>query len=147
MLNATSKFRIRLQPSILEYAKRKGALPKALTFSFATLAAYYNVQRHSGESGDVYRGAYKASGGGEIFYEVRDDARVLEFFESAWAPCRIDYALDKLLTFAKRVLSNTELWDLDLSALDGFPQAAAKHLHDIMHKGIAASLSEVLNGD
>ncbi len=40
-LNSVSKFRVRVLPSILEYNKRIGALPKALVFSLGRLIEFY----------------------------------------------------------------------------------------------------------
>ena len=42
-LNSISKFKVRVLPSILEYHKRFGTLPKALTFSFAKLIEFYHT--------------------------------------------------------------------------------------------------------
>ncbi len=42
-LNSVSKFKVRVLPSILEYHKRFGTLPKALTFSFAKLIEFYHT--------------------------------------------------------------------------------------------------------
>jgi len=59
-LNSVSKFKARVLPSILEYHKRVGGLPKNLTFSLAALIAFYK--------GD----------------KANDDACVLEFFKEVW---------------------------------------------------------------
>lgn len=40
-LNSVSKFKVRVLPSILEYIKRKGEMPKNLLFSFAKLIEFY----------------------------------------------------------------------------------------------------------
>lgn len=40
-LNSVSKFKVRVLPSILEYIKRKGEMPKRLLFSFARLIEFY----------------------------------------------------------------------------------------------------------
>ncbi len=40
-LNSVSKFKVRVLPSILEYIKRKGEMPKNLIFSFAKLIEFY----------------------------------------------------------------------------------------------------------
>ncbi len=42
-LNSVSKFKVRVLPSILEYIKRKGEMPKNLIFSFAKLIEFYKV--------------------------------------------------------------------------------------------------------
>lgn len=40
-LNSVSKFRVRVLPSIIEYIKRKGDMPKNLIYSFAKLIEFY----------------------------------------------------------------------------------------------------------
>ena len=42
-LNSVSKFKVRVLPSILEYIKRKGEMPKNLIKSFAKLIAFYKT--------------------------------------------------------------------------------------------------------
>lgn len=42
-LNSVSKFRVRVLPSILEYIKRYGSMPKTLLFSFAKLIDFYRT--------------------------------------------------------------------------------------------------------
>lgn len=42
-LNSVSKFKVRVLPSLLEYIKRKNALPEKLVFSFAQLIKFYKT--------------------------------------------------------------------------------------------------------
>ena len=42
-LNSVSKFKVRVLPSLLEYIKRKNAMPETLLFSFAKLIEFYKV--------------------------------------------------------------------------------------------------------
>ncbi len=42
-LNSVSKFKVRVLPSLLEYIKRKNAMPENLLFSFAKLIEFYKV--------------------------------------------------------------------------------------------------------
>lgn len=42
-LNSVSKFKVRVLPSITEYIKRKGEMPKRLLFSFARLMEFYKT--------------------------------------------------------------------------------------------------------
>ncbi len=57
-LNSISKFKVRVLPSILEYIKRFGKVPKRLIFSFKKLLEFYRVG------------------------EPRDDAAVIEYIRS-----------------------------------------------------------------
>lgn len=58
-LNSVSKFKVRVLPSILEYVKRFGDMPKTLVFSFAKLIEFYRTDM------------------------TNDDAAVTEFMKSA----------------------------------------------------------------
>ena len=42
-LNSVSKFKVRVLPSLLEYIKRKNAMPETLLFSFAKLIEFYKI--------------------------------------------------------------------------------------------------------
>ena len=42
-LNSVSKFKVRVLPSLLEYIKRKGEMPKHLLMSFAKLIDFYKT--------------------------------------------------------------------------------------------------------
>jgi len=59
-LNSVSKFKARVLPSILDYYKKNGTYPQALTLSFAALLAFY-------------KGA-----------DANDSEDVMEFFEAEW---------------------------------------------------------------
>jgi tagaturonate reductase len=86
MLNATSKFRVRILPSILEYYRINGVLPKALTYSFAALIAYYRIVSKD-SAGNAANPAYYGSrqiDGVMDNYQIIDDSRVLDFFHKEW---------------------------------------------------------------
>lgn len=50
-LNSVSKFKVRVLPSILEYIKRKGEMPKRLLFSFARLIEFYKTDMPNDDKG------------------------------------------------------------------------------------------------
>lgn len=50
-LNSVSKFKVRVLPSILEYIKRKGEMPKHLLFSFARLIEFYKTDMPNDDKG------------------------------------------------------------------------------------------------
>ena len=96
-LNSTAKWKARVLPSVAEYARRKGALPPCLTFSFAAYIAFYR----SGAA--------------------RDDEWILDFFkEHADDDCRSlvravvengrmwDGALSAIPGFAEAVAADLE---------------------------------------
>ncbi|MCL2059710.1 MAG: tagaturonate reductase [Oscillospiraceae bacterium] len=124
MLNATSKYKVRLLPSILEYYRRKVAPPPALTFSMAALISYYRVNRD----------------------RVADDAQTLEFFTLLWEPFSFANSAKYASTFslAECALENTELWGENLNRLPGFTEAVDGHLQNIILHGVDAALESML---
>ena len=50
-LNSVSKFKVRVLPSITEYIKRKGEMPKHLLFSFARLIEFYKTDMPNDDKG------------------------------------------------------------------------------------------------
>ncbi len=64
---------------------------------------------------------------------LRDDAQVLEFFKNAWSH-------NDLSDVAEKVLSNTNFWDTDLTAIDGLQKEVTKHLQAIVNNGMKATL-------
>ena len=100
-LNSTAKWKARVMPSLIEYVKREGRLPKCITFSFAAYAAFY---RKGGEA-------------------VRDDEWVLDFYR--------EHANDDAKAFAHAVVNNERMWDGELARLPGFEAAVAADLERI----------------
>jgi len=129
MLNATSKLKVRLLPTIAEYNRRAGKLPKALTFALAAFIAYYRD---------------------EAAYAIRDDAGALEFYKSEWdacagSPASTQPGLEAIHTLAAHVLANTDLWGIDLNAVPGLTQKTASHIYKITTDGITAALRSALD--
>ena len=113
-LNSTAKWKARVMPSLVEYAKREGKLPRCLTFSFA---AYAEFCRKGGEA-------------------VRDDEWVLEFYK--------EHAGDGAAAFARAVVTNERMWDGKLAAIEGFEAAVAAALERIEAVGMYEAMKECL---
>lgn len=114
-LNSTSKFKTRVLPSILEYIKRKNALPKGLLFSLAALIAFYKGDRN----GDAYT--------------IKDDQAALDFFAEQWAN-------NDIPAIVKATLSNTDFWEVDLTIFEGLQAEVSLYLNDIINNGMPTSL-------
>ncbi|TXE06280.1 tagaturonate reductase [Seonamhaeicola algicola] len=114
-LNSTSKYKTRVLPSVLEYIKRKGALPQRLLFSLASLIAFYKGDRN-GES-----------------IPLKDDQSALDFFKTQWATGNV-------ANVAKATLQNTDFWGEDLTQYNGLLETVTKNLEDIVNKGMKATL-------
>ena len=121
-LNSTSKWRARNMPTLLDYIDQCGKLPVCLTASLAAYIAFYsNDVQALTDKGLVCRRAK----GNE--YTVSDDRWVLEFY---WA--HKDDSADALV---HAVLTNTDMWGQDLTALPGFEAAVATYLKTIRTEG------------
>ena len=116
-LNSASKWKARVLPSLTEYVKRTGRLPKRLTFSLAAFIAFYTKGERDGAS-----------------YPVRDDQWVLDFFAA-----HKDYDSD---AFAKAVVNFDQLWDGALAKIDGLEAAVAAALDRIDAVGMYAAIKE-----
>ena len=128
-LNSTSKWKARVMPSLLEYEKRTGSLPKCLTFSFAAYVAFYHNGKEKGEN---------CLGGkrGENTYEIKDDPWVLDFY--------YDHRNDDEADIARAVVNNERMWGPQLAALPGFEDAVAQALMRIKAVGMYRAMEECL---
>jgi tagaturonate reductase len=119
-LNSISKYKTRVLPSVLEYIKRKHTLPKCLLFSLAALIAFYKGERN-----------------GELI-ELADDQRVLDFFKSQWIG--VDGSKESITRIVNAVLSNLNLWDQDLTRIDGLQNEVISALGLIINKGMKMAI-------
>lgn len=122
-LNSISKYKTRVLPSVLEYIKRKNALPKHLLFSLAALIAFYKGERN-----------------GEII-NLADDQEVLNFFKSQWL--LVDGSEKSITKIVNTVLSNTNLWGTDLGKIEGLEIEIASALDAIINKGMKRAILNV----
>lgn len=126
-LNSVSKWRARCMPSFLEYIDKKGSLPEHLTFSLAALMAFY--------TGTEIRDKALIGHRGEQEYNILDDAAVLEFFA--------DNSGKEPAQYAHEVLSSTDFWGQDLSALPGVEDAVTSYLTDIRAVGMRRTMEKI----
>lgn len=132
-LNSTSKWKVRVLPSLLDYQTAKGKLPAALTFSLASLLAFYRGT-------PVTQNELIGSRGTQT-YAIRDDAPVLAFFAEAWKKADATKNYAELVT---TTLSRTDFWGQDLSKIPGFTEFVTKSLEAIVKDGTRAAVTAVL---
>src|SRR5690606_4435698 len=113
-LNSISKYKVRVLPSVLEYVDRFGKLPERLVFALACLIRFYQGEWR-GES-----------------LPVNDDDDVVKFFQASWSTA--DARKVVML-----VLSNTALWDRDLTSVPGLSTAVASYLDALQHHDVATA--------
>lgn len=130
-LNSTSKWKARNMPSFLAYVESVGKLPECLTMSLAAYIAFYSneIQERTGEGLVCRRPA------GNV-YTVSDDDWVLDFYYEHRG------CSDEELVHA--VLTNEQMWDQDLTAIDGFEAKVLADLKMIRHEGAKAAYASCL---
>lgn len=136
LLNSSSKFKTRVLPSILEYQKLNGTLPKLLTFSLAALIAVYR--------GGIVNGSNMTARRDKSEFIMKDDLPTLEFFAEKWR--QFDGNQDGAQKLTQVILANRSLWDQDLNLVDGLTQKTAQYLHQIVCDGIQATLDQLIEG-
>ena len=132
LMNSTSKVKARILPTILD-ARAKGVLPKKLCFALAAYIALYKnstsvpvqVQRAGGKTG-----------------EFVDDAYAVEVLSKAWSVYQKTEAT--ALFTVKTVLSDTKLWECDLSSDIDLTALVARLLHAIISDGVEATMRDLL---
>lgn len=123
-LNSMSKFKTRDLPSLTEYVKRKGELPKKLVFSLAALIEFYKGKR------------------GNEDIKLADDPENLELFKNLWESFDgTDEGLNKIVT---SVLAYEKNWGMDLNTVEGLTEAVTKNLILIESVGMKEAVKEVL---
>lgn len=123
-LNSTTKFKTRLLPTLLDYVKIKGELPKRLVFAFAALVTF-----HKGKRGDE-----------DI--KLADDPQYLAKWKELWDGFDGDY--NKL---AKEVLGWVEAWDMDMNTIHpDLCSKVATYLYAMNTKGMRAALECFIGG-
>ncbi len=125
-LNSTSKWKARNMPSFLAYIEEKKELPKCLTMSLAAYIAFYssNIQ----ELTDAGLVCVRPAGN---TYTVSDDRWALEFFYA--------HKDDSEEQLVEAVLSNKQMWDQDLTEIEGLKDAVTADLHLIHAEGAKAA--------
>jgi tagaturonate reductase len=123
-LYGTTKMRVRVVPSIVEYAARTGRTPTSLAFGFAAYLAFTRgeVQRLRAEAG----------------LSVPEDSEG-ERVRSMWD--RVNLASDESLgDFARAICDDRALWGTELADIPGFADAVTDHLIRILRQGVVAAL-------
>ncbi|MBR2527684.1 MAG: tagaturonate reductase [Blautia sp.] len=130
-LNSTSKWKARNMPSFFAYLESEGKLPACLTMSLAAYIAFYSsdIQERTDKGLVCKRPAGNT-------YVVSDDGWVLDFF--------YDHRNDSAKDLVNAVLSNEQMWDQDLTKIDGLADKVTEDLELIRSKGAKAAYASCL---
>jgi tagaturonate reductase len=122
-LQGTTKFKVRVVPSILDYARRSGTAPRALALGFAGFLAFQDGALH----------AKRRAAGEPVPADATGD-RVRGYWTG------VDDSIDGLTAFVRAVAADAELWGVDLSTVTGFVEQVAEHLYTIRSRGAVAAI-------
>ncbi len=123
-LNSNSKYETRVLPSILDYIKIEGKLPKKLLFGLASLITFY-------------RGSYD----GKTFV-LKDDKSILEKYTKIWTVW--DDSLESAEKIVGEVLAMDEIWKMNLNDVDGLHKMVSEYVYSININGIKKTLETIL---
>ncbi|MFV0505061.1 MAG: tagaturonate reductase [Lachnospirales bacterium] len=124
-LNSTSKYKVRVVPSIVKYYEINKKIPVCLTTSFAGLITFYRGQLPNGKK-----------------IELKDDEKAINYFQENWKKYnKGEVSLKEVVTL---FASNAEMFGADLSKLDGFVDAVTKHTEGFLNKKALEVIENVL---
>ncbi len=127
-LNSVAKWKVRVLPSLKKYVETEKKIPTRLAFSLAALIAFYNGK---------YTESNKFIGtANNKEYLINDSKDITDFFSRA-------YAKDSTATTVNSVLSNTDFWDEDLTAISGLKEEVVKYCDTINARGTRACVKEI----
>ena len=130
-LNSTSKWKARNMPSFLAYIEEQKQLPKCLTMSLAAYIAFYSndIQERTADGLICKRPAGNT-------YKIQDDAWALDFYYA--------HKGDTAAQLVHAVLTNTQMWDQDLTKIEGLEAAVLADLEMIRAQGAEAAYKSCL---
>lgn len=122
-LNAISKFRVRLIPSLRDAANAGMAANRHLCFSLAALILMYR---------------------GEAI-PLSDDPAIVERFATAWRPLKNSQDFAALKRMVGRILSDQILWGCDLNQIPGLTDQTAVELSGQLRLGMRKAVRQFVN--
>jgi tagaturonate reductase len=114
-LQQTTKMRVRVVPSILDYAKAYGSAPPSVSFAFAAWLLY--MRDGVGQRPDAHADTVRAT-----WRQHADPQEVL-----------------------RTIAQDTHLWEMDLGAVPGFLAAVTESLELILREGVVNALDAHLS--
>ncbi len=118
-LNSTSKWKVRVLPSLLLYTQRFKKLPSCLTASFAMYLAFYRVK-------EVTEAGFFGNRNGER-YQIKDDPAVLAFY--------YEHRNDDISSYVVSSCRCKEFWGKDLNEIEGFADEVINYMEVLDRAG------------
>lgn len=128
-LNSISKWKVRVLPTVKDFAAARGKAPAGLAFSLAALLNFYDGK--PGTNGELV-----GDRGGQP-YPIKDNADQLAIVAAAWRdagdPAKV----------AATLLGDARLWDEDLTRVPGLAEQVAASLARIRAVGVKVAMAEL----
>lgn len=134
LLNCSSKFKARVLPSIIEYHDKYNKFSKNLSFSFAAYITLYNTTESKDNHFYIKRNG--------ITQELTDSEYAITKLTSAWKNYQKTLESAQLVT--TMILSDTNLWDTDLSIYPELINDISHYLYAIDTKDIKEIMHSLL---
>ncbi len=129
-LQQSSKMNARNVATIRRYYQQFNKAPKLFTIGFA---AYLLFMRAVKQQNEHYFGQR-----GEEFYVINDEQAA--YFYEQWQGVTVE----TVPAFVQAVLSNTKLWDTDLTKLPGFAETVTEYLAEMMNTSVKTTLEKAI---
>lgn len=137
-LQQTAKMQARNVATLQRYYEQFHKVPNLMALGFAAYLLFMKAVRE--EKGQFF-GEIPLPSGGKLNYPIRDDKA--GYFYGDWKTVK-ERTPATVQAFVKSVLSDTKLWQVDLTTLSGFSEAVAKHLNSLLTLGIVKTLESAI---
>ena len=118
-----TKFKTRILPQLLSYAKEHSVPPTHLTFSLAALITFYRGQR------------------GNEDYPLADDPEFIEFYKQAWD--EVTEGKSSLSQLVIKLLANEKHWGTNLNQVPNLEPMVTSFVELIVSKGMRQALNDI----
>lgn len=122
-LQGTTKFRVRVVPSILDYVRTTGSVPRALALGFAGFLAF--------QDGTLQ--AARRREGLSVPADAVGESITARWRDAGSGPTAVE-------TLVQSVCSDVELWGTDLGAIPGFAEEVTEHLTTLRDQGAVTAI-------
>ncbi len=129
-LQQTSKMNARNATTIRRYYQQFGKPPRLFAIGFAAYLLFMKAVKQQNEH---YYGQR-----GDDFYIINDEQAA--YFYEKWQGVTTESVGELVQT----VLSNTKIWEADLTKLEGFAETVTEYLTDMMNNGVKNTLEKAI---
>lgn len=135
-LQETAKMQARNVATIQRYYEQFNKVPTYIALGFA---AYLLFMKAVKEKDGQFFGEIPVPNDGKITYPIRDDKA--GYFYGDWKTVKVSSPAT-VQAFVKSVLSDTALWQTDLTTLSGFADAVTQNLNTLLTIGAEKALAQ-----